>query len=124
MGEAAAAVFRRCRGTNASVGIPWRPPLSCRTSPPRVGRSAAITAFAICRGNELPAKLPIPLLVGVEDWAAKRMESQRLGFPNDERPAGQRGRSAATYVEDASAGFFSATSSAASCFSRATRCFS
>ncbi|SJM30408.1 hypothetical protein BQ8482_140055 [Mesorhizobium delmotii] len=36
-------------------------------------------------------KLPISPLVGVEEWSAQRTESQLLGFPNDERPAGQRG---------------------------------
>jgi len=32
--------------------------------------------------------LPVTIL-GVEEWSAKRTESQLLGFSNDERPAGQ-----------------------------------
>ncbi|TIX60076.1 MAG: hypothetical protein E5V28_03495 [Mesorhizobium sp.] len=43
-----------------------RPPLSCRTSPPRVGRSAVVATFANLQGGigEPSAKLPISLLVG------------------------------------------------------------
>lgn len=37
-------------------------------------------------------------LVGVEEWSAKRMESQLLGFAYDERPAGQRGRCPAGFA--------------------------
>ncbi|RWI27769.1 MAG: hypothetical protein EOQ92_11605 [Mesorhizobium sp.] len=46
--------------------VPSRPPLSCRTSPPRVGRSAVITTFANLQNprSEPSAKLPFSLLVG------------------------------------------------------------
>ncbi|RUY12497.1 hypothetical protein EN991_23355, partial [Mesorhizobium sp. M7A.F.Ca.US.005.03.2.1] len=37
-------------------------------------------------------KLPISPLAGVEERSAQRVESQLLGFPSDEDPAGQRGR--------------------------------
>ena len=35
---------------------------------------------------------PISPLVGVEERSVQRTESQLLGFPSDERPAGQRAR--------------------------------
>ncbi|RWL49349.1 MAG: hypothetical protein EOR60_04930 [Mesorhizobium sp.] len=49
-----------------SVGDPSRPPLACRPSPPRGGRSGVTPAFANpqrCRTSKAP-KLPISPLVG------------------------------------------------------------
>ncbi|QKC76478.1 hypothetical protein EB233_13860 [Mesorhizobium erdmanii] len=46
--------------------VPSRPPLSCRTSPPRGGRSDVASAFAnrLCRKGEPAPKLPISPPVG------------------------------------------------------------
>ncbi|TPJ37628.1 hypothetical protein FJ432_24685, partial [Mesorhizobium sp. B2-6-5] len=45
----------------ATVGIPSRPPLSCRTSPPRGRRSAVIAGFTDvpCAKSVVRLKLPI-----------------------------------------------------------------
>ncbi|TGR17832.1 hypothetical protein EN794_051360 [Mesorhizobium sp. M00.F.Ca.ET.151.01.1.1] len=48
-------------------GVPWRPPLSCRTSPPRGGRLTVIAGFAnLSRRKKRAPRLkpPISPLVG------------------------------------------------------------
>ncbi|RWM77026.1 MAG: hypothetical protein EOR81_20350 [Mesorhizobium sp.] len=50
--------YSKCR-------IPWRPPLACRPSPPRVGRLAVTTDFANrerCRRSAVDEAADLPLV--------------------------------------------------------------